>query len=80
MTGNTCNFIEKGVFSVEESEKILLRLAQITEDILGVKEENFRLTRDFQSAMARFETFWSLYFEPRFSWLIVLPVFSAPCA
>ena len=38
---------KKGVFSVEESEKILLRLAQITEDIRGVKEENFRLTRDF---------------------------------
>lgn len=39
---------KKGVFSVEESEKILLRLAQITEDIRGVKEENFRLTRDFR--------------------------------
>lgn len=38
---------QKGVFSVEESEKILLRLAQITEDIRAVKEENFRLTRDF---------------------------------
>lgn len=38
---------KKGVFSVEESEKILLRLAQITEDIRAVKEENFRLTRDF---------------------------------
>lgn len=38
---------KKGVFSVEESEKILGRLAQITEDIRAVKEENFRLTRDF---------------------------------
>lgn len=38
---------KKGVFSVEESGKILLRLAQITEDIRAVKEENFRLTRDF---------------------------------
>lgn len=38
---------KKGVFSVEESEKILGRLAQITEDIRVVKEENFRLTRDF---------------------------------
>ena len=37
---------KKGVFSVEESEKMLLRLAQITEDIRIVKEENFRLTRD----------------------------------
>jgi hypothetical protein len=37
---------KKGVFSVEESEKMLLRLAQITEDIRIVKEENFKLTRD----------------------------------
>lgn len=38
---------KRGLFSVEESEKNLLRLAIIKEDINTLKEENFRLTRDF---------------------------------
>jgi len=38
---------KKGLFSVEESNKNLLRLAKIKEDIITLKEENFRLTRDF---------------------------------
>jgi hypothetical protein len=38
---------KSGLFSVEESEKILLRLAQLKDDIYTLKEENFILTRDF---------------------------------